>query len=113
MNVLRVADAAQLDRILRVSAWLTRKTGLTYDIAMTIEQLGKMHQMRPFQPFDVHLADGRALPVDHPEFLSQSPTGRTIVVGLPDGTHEVVDLLLVTSLKSRTNGSARRGRSRS
>ena len=77
---------------------------------MTIEQLNKMHETRPFQPFDIHLADGRALPVDHPEFLSRSPTGRTIVVGLVDGTHEIVDLLLVTSLKSRSNGVPQRRR---
>jgi hypothetical protein len=79
---------------------------------MTNEQLRKMHSAQPFRPFDIHLADGRSLPVDHPEFLSQSPTGRTIAVGLPDGTHEVVDLLLVTSLKPRPNGSHRRGRDR-
>jgi hypothetical protein len=75
---------------------------------MTIEQLRKMHQARPFQPFDIHLADGRAFAVDHPEFLAQSPTGRTIFVGLPDGTLEIIDLLLVTSLKARRNGARRR-----
>jgi hypothetical protein len=74
---------------------------------MTIKQLRKLHQARPFQPFDIHLADGRAIPVHHPEFLSQSPAGRTISIGLDDGTHEVVDLLLVTSLKPRANGSPR------
>jgi hypothetical protein len=74
---------------------------------MTIEQLRKLHLARPFQPFVIHLADGRSLQVPHPEFLSQSPTGRTISVGLPDGTHEIVDLLLVTSLRVRANGSRR------
>lgn len=77
---------------------------------MTLEQLRKLHLARPFQPFDVFLADGRSLPVEHPEFLAQSPTGRTIMVGLIDGTHEIVDLLLVTSLKTRSNGSARKRR---
>jgi hypothetical protein len=81
---------------------------------MTTEQLRNMHLERPFQPFDIHLADGRSLAVEHPEFLSQSPTGRTVAIGLPDGTHEVVDLLLVTSLKTRPNGGvpARRSRER-
>ncbi len=74
---------------------------------MTIEQLQKMHQARPFKPFDVHLADGRVLPVEHPEFLSRSPGGRTIGVGcVDDDTIEIVDLLLVTSLKPHGNGSA-------
>ena len=74
---------------------------------MTIEQLRKMHQARPFRAFDVNLADGRSLPVDHPELLAVAPPGRTIGIGLADGTIEVVDLLLVTSLKPRANGHRR------
>lgn len=78
---------------------------------MTIAQLRKMHQARPFQPFEVNLADGRSLRVDHPEFLATNPPGRTISVGLEDGTFEVVDLLLVTSLKPRANGRSSSRRS--
>lgn len=76
---------------------------------MTYEQLRKMHTAQPFQPFGINLADGRTLTVDHPEFLAQTPTGRTFGVGLPDGVIEIVDLLLVTSLKPRRNGARRRG----
>jgi hypothetical protein len=79
---------------------------------MTIEQLRLLHQARPFQPFDIHLADGRSLPVDHPELLAMTPPGRTVVVGHADGVFEIVDLLLVTSIKVRTNGSTHRGRKR-
>ena len=76
---------------------------------MTIEQLREMHLARPFQPFDIHLADGRTLTVDHPEFLSQSRTGRTIYVTSSDDRLEIVDLLLVVSLKLRPaiRGAAR------
>jgi hypothetical protein len=70
-----------------------------------------MHQARPFQPFDIHLADGRSLAVEHPECLATTPVGRSIGVGLPDGTIEIVDLLLVTSLKPRPNGRSRRRKS--
>jgi hypothetical protein len=79
---------------------------------MTIEQLRKLHQARPFEPFDLRLADGRSIPVNHPELLSFSTTGRTIALGVPDGTIEIVDLLLVTSLKPRPPASGRRGRQR-
>jgi hypothetical protein len=79
---------------------------------MTIEQLRKMHQARPFRAFDIFLADGRSLPVEHPELLALNPPGRTISVGLSDGTFEIVDLLLVTSLKQRANGAPAGGRSR-
>ncbi len=75
---------------------------------MTIEQLQKLLQARPFQPFDIHLADGRSLPVEHPEFVGRSPSGRTIGVGLADDPIEIIDLLLVTSLKPRSNGAQRR-----
>lgn len=78
---------------------------------MTIEQLRRAHQARPFHPFDIHLANGRKLPVNHPELLAITPPGRTIGVGLNDGTIEIVDLLLVTSIKPRPNGKShhRRG----
>jgi hypothetical protein len=77
---------------------------------MTVEQLQKRHRARPFKPFDIHLADGRVLPVEHPELLAVPPPGRTIGVGCMDGTIVIVDLLNVTSLKPRANGSSRRGR---
>jgi hypothetical protein len=79
---------------------------------MTIEQVRKLHQARPFRPFEIHMGDGRSVPVPHPEVLAIIPPGRTIVVGLADGTAEIIDLLLVTSLKHQTNGTPRRGRSR-
>jgi hypothetical protein len=74
---------------------------------MTVEQIRRLHRAMPFQPFEIHLADGRSLPVDHPEVLAIAPPGRTLGIGLADGTVEIVDLLLVTSLKPRANGRAR------
>jgi hypothetical protein len=79
---------------------------------MTTEQLRRFHQARPFQAFDIYLADGRTLPVDHPELLAVTPAGRTIGVGLSDGTIEIVDLLFVTSIQPRSNGASRRRRPR-
>jgi hypothetical protein len=75
---------------------------------MTIEQIRRAHRAQPFHPFEMHLADGRALQVPHPEFLAIAPPGRTIGVGMPDGTIEIVDLLLVTSIKPHANGRPRR-----
>jgi hypothetical protein len=75
---------------------------------MTIEELRQMHLARPFQPFAIHLADGRALTVEHPEMLAQAPRGRTIGVAHANGVIEIVDLLLVVSLKPIRNGRSRR-----
>jgi hypothetical protein len=80
---------------------------------MTIEQLRQRHGAQRFRPFEIHLADSRTLTVEHPEMLSQSQTGRTIAVARPDDTIEIIDLLLVVSLKPVANGSPRRGRRRS
>ena len=82
-------------------------------IFMTTQQLRTMHQARPFQPFDIHLADGRSIPVDHPELLAIATGGRTISVAVHDDAFEVIDLLLVTSLKPRSNGAVRSKRPRS
>ncbi len=79
---------------------------------MTIEQLRTMHGAQPFKPFEIHLADSRTLTVEHPELLGQSRSGRTIAVAHPDDTIEIVDLLLVASLKPLASGSTRRGRRR-
>ena len=75
---------------------------------MRTEQLREVLQTRPFEPFGVHLADGRCLTVKHPDFLALFPPGRTFVVTLEDDSFEVVDLLLVTSLRVRPAGSARK-----
>jgi hypothetical protein len=66
---------------------------------MTIEQLRAMHQAVPFRPFTIDLADGRHLYVPHREFLSHSPSGRTVIVYGEDESFSIIDLLLVTELK--------------
>ena len=77
---------------------------------MTIEQLREFHRARPFIPFDLHLADGRTITVEHPELLMQTISGRTIGVARPDDVIEMIDLLLVVSISKHENGSAKRRR---
>ena len=79
---------------------------------MTIQQIRTFYDAQPFQPFVVHLADGRAVPVASREFMMASPTGRTIGVFQPDGTANIIDLLLVTDLETKpsSNGARRRKR---
>lgn len=70
---------------------------------MTIEQFKTTLHQQPFRPFTIRMADGRMFPVMHPDFVAQSPTGRTVIVYLPDDTYSVLDLLLMTELQV-TNG---------
>ncbi len=72
---------------------------------MTIEQLRNVHQAIPFRPFSIHLADGRVFQVLHREFLSHSPSGRTVVVHQADEGFSVLDLLLVTELEIHASSS--------
>ena len=76
---------------------------------MTIEQLRKLHEATPFVPFTIYLADGRAIPVVSREFLSFSPSGRTIIVhhGANDN-YSVIDLLLVTELETHGRPRSRK-----
>ena len=50
----------------------------------------------PFVPFSLKLADGRSLPVPHPDFVAIGP--RSIVVVAEDNTWSIVEPLLVVSL---------------
>lgn len=74
---------------------------------MTTEQLQAMLRAAPFQPFDIHLADGRALTVGHRELVLVTRGGRTVGVAVDDNAIEIVDLLLVTSLRPHSNGAPR------
>ena len=52
---------------------------------MTLKTLREKRDSAPFKPFDIHLADGRVLPVataDHLLFLPKNPE---FIVGLPQG----------------------------
>jgi len=80
---------------------------------MTTDQLRNVWKAEPFKPFIIHLADGRNVPVRRPEFLSRSPSGRSIVVYQSDESFNVIDLLLVTDLEISSNGHRKaRGRGR-
>jgi hypothetical protein len=78
---------------------------------MISEQVRAAYTAEPFQPFVIHLADGRQIPVSHREFMLSAPSGRTAVVFQPDDTMNIIDLLLVTDLefkpRPRTNGKRR------
>jgi hypothetical protein len=68
-----------------------------------------MYNAAPFKPFVIHLADGRRIPVKHPEFMATSPSGRAIVVSERDDSFNVIDLLPVTSLEIKNGKAPRRG----
>ncbi len=70
---------------------------------MRVEDVRNLYQAEPFQPFTLHLDDGRELPVRHREFISLAPSGRTVIVYQPNDDFNIVDLPLVTDLEIRPN----------
>lgn len=74
---------------------------------MTAENFRELVHANPFAPFVVHLADGKHIPVEHPDFVSLSQTGRIahIFYG-PDDASFFVDTMLVTALELK-NGKHR------
>ena len=51
---------------------------------------------KPFKRFTIRLADGRGLPVPHPDYVAVG--NRRIVVIAPDDSWTVVEPLLIVSL---------------
>jgi hypothetical protein len=74
---------------------------------MTIQQLRAALRASPFRPFTIHMADGRLFPIPHPEFLSMSPSGRTVIVYQEDEDFSILDLLLMTEIEM-TSASPKR-----
>jgi hypothetical protein len=78
---------------------------------MTIQEIQRLRNAKPFEPFRVLVADGSKFDVWHPEYLGQSPSGRMITIGLEDDSFVTLDLLLVAGVHKgvkRKNGRARR-----
>ena len=66
---------------------------------MTIQKLREVLHAEPFEPFSIHISDGRSIPVPHPDFVSVDPKGRIAHVFRQDGTSEFVDFRLVTTIR--------------
>ena len=75
---------------------------------MELSIVRSLVESRPFKPFKLVLPSDRAIDVPHPEFISISPTGISAIVWHKDGGIDHVDLRLVTSVKTKANGTARR-----
>ncbi len=68
---------------------------------MQMSAIANALRTRPFQPFLVRMADGRAYPVRHPEFAWLHPgSQRTLIVAEADGGDgfDILDAVLVASL---------------
>lgn len=67
---------------------------------MRLDDLKEVKGRRPFEPFEIHLADGRAIPVGHPDALAwEGPDFAPVLyIVLGRGRWEVVNFAAITSL---------------
>jgi hypothetical protein len=78
---------------------------------MRLDDLKEVKGRRPFEPFEIHLADGRAIPVGHPDALAwQGPDFAPVLhIVHADGHWEVVNFAAITSLAQPVPAAEGRG----
>ena len=79
-------------------------------VSVRIKEVRKLLHAQPFRPFLIHVADGGRIPVKHEDFVALAPTGREMIVYLPDGDYQIVDVMLVTRLEVSAKNGARKPR---
>jgi len=66
---------------------------------MTADEVLRFKNAAPFRPFEMLLADGRALPIPHPDFISVVETNEMAHLFDSSDGEETIDLMLVVSLR--------------
>ncbi len=93
---LAIADA-------RAQARLAHTSRQVYVRWMSPDAVKNFMHASPWKPFTVCLADGRNIQVPHPDFISISRAGRTLIVTTEDEEFEMIDVFLILTI--RTKGS--------
>jgi hypothetical protein len=75
---------------------------------MKIDEVRGLLHAAPFRPFIVHIADGGSLAVAHEDFVAIAPTGREMIVYQRNGSHQIVDTMLVTRLELTNRPKSRK-----
>lgn len=79
---------------------------------MDLDSIRSALKKQPFRPFNLCLADGRRVSVNHPEFVAMNK--RIVIVTDEESDTKIIEPLLIVSLEprgeSRPGGNGRRGR---
>ena len=70
---------------------------------MNVKNIKEFCEHKPFRPFNVHLADGRAIPVEHPELVFFPPNNQEVLIYQRDSSFDFVDVFQITSLHRKRN----------
>ena len=66
---------------------------------MDVNVIREIVRRRPFESYRMLLNDGREFVINHPEVVAVSPTGRSLVLILQDGTSVWLEPLFVSSIE--------------
>jgi hypothetical protein len=90
---------------------MTLKSPIAKIADMTIQQIQRLRERQPFEPFRIVAADGSCYDVRHPENLAVTGNGRIVVVAMHNYA-AMLDLLLVTAIQQpiphKKNGARRK-----
>lgn len=64
---------------------------------MDLNSIRNALREQPFRPFDLCLADGRRVPVKHPEFVAMNQ--RIVIVTDEDSATKIIEPLLIVSVE--------------
>lgn len=66
---------------------------------MIADQVRTFLNEAPFKPFTLHLASGKEIVVQHPDFAAFSTNYQMLIVGMEDGACRAVNLANITHLE--------------
>jgi hypothetical protein len=66
---------------------------------MNVEHLRAARNAVPFVPFTIYMADGRSHRIPHPDYLSMSPGGRTVIAYQTEEAGCILNMNLVTDIQ--------------
>jgi hypothetical protein len=73
---------------------------------MIAEEIRKLQQAHPFEPYTIHTSDGKALGVKHPDYLFVSPGNNVVYVFSDASIREVVAVRNITRIEHRVPETA-------
>ena len=68
---------------------------------MNVNELKTLLRSTPFRQIRICLGSNKSYMIPHPEFAALSPSGETLIVFLPNGGHDVVDVPLIERVEVR------------
>ena len=77
---------------------------------MQANEIKQLIEKAPFEPFSIHMANGRKFVVDHPEIAMFSINKGSLAVAMREGGFAILDLHLATHTEPERKPS--RGRKR-